>query len=441
MLRAVLVLVSGTGVAHLITALSLPILTRLYTPEDFSVLAFFSGVLMTVSVAACLRLDVAIPLARNDEEARDLLILSLLATGLVSFLLLLFILFVPSWVLILPDESVKGFTWLLLTGVLMAGVYNAFQNWFIRQKAFVSIAQSRVIQAFASNGVQIGNGLFGANTYGLLFGYMLNVGMGSILLGARWFANAGNIDSLSRLTFYKLKTTFLYYKNFPKFSTGEALANSASVQIPIMMIASFSIGADAGYLLLGMTVIQAPMAILGTSLSQVFSSRAPAEYREGRLGNFVLELLGNLLKVGAGPLLAVGILSPAVFELIFGFGWSRAGVLVAWMVPWFILQFLVSPISVSLHVVGRLRLALVLQLFGVIFRVMTVWLAYLYAQESIGEIYAVTGGIFYLIYLVSVIYVLEINFFSLLGLWKKSIVILVGWGALALLLRGILFLM
>ena len=59
-IRAVAVLVGGSAIAHGITAVALPVLTRLYTPADFSVLAVFSGILSVVSVAACLRFDIAV---------------------------------------------------------------------------------------------------------------------------------------------------------------------------------------------------------------------------------------------------------------------------------------------------------------------------------------------------------------------------------------------
>ena len=56
------VLVSGGVLAHGITALALIVITRLYTPADFSVLAVYGSLLTIISVLACLRFEVAIPL-------------------------------------------------------------------------------------------------------------------------------------------------------------------------------------------------------------------------------------------------------------------------------------------------------------------------------------------------------------------------------------------
>ena len=57
--RSVGVLAGGTAAAQAIVVLVQPVITHLYTPEDFSVLAVYSSILGIVAGVACLRLDVA----------------------------------------------------------------------------------------------------------------------------------------------------------------------------------------------------------------------------------------------------------------------------------------------------------------------------------------------------------------------------------------------
>ncbi|MGB9859042.1 MAG: lipopolysaccharide biosynthesis protein, partial [Moorellaceae bacterium] len=92
--RNVAVLTGGTAAGQAMVVLASPILTRLYTPEDFGVLAVYSSVLSIVSVVASLRYELAIPLAEDDETAANLLLLSLtigvgvsLLTGILTWLL------------------------------------------------------------------------------------------------------------------------------------------------------------------------------------------------------------------------------------------------------------------------------------------------------------------------------------------------------------------
>ncbi|MDC4533125.1 polysaccharide biosynthesis protein, partial [Acinetobacter baumannii] len=77
-LKAVSVLVGGTAFAQLVGLICLPILTRLYSPEDYAVLGIYVAIVSILSVIACLRLEIAIPIPEKDAEAKSLLILSLL---------------------------------------------------------------------------------------------------------------------------------------------------------------------------------------------------------------------------------------------------------------------------------------------------------------------------------------------------------------------------
>lgn len=399
-LRSVLVLVGGTAFAHAITALALPILTRLYSPADFSILAVFSSLLSIIAVAACFRFDVAIPMPERDSDAFNLLALSMGCAFACSLLVGTTVLLTPPWVLETAGRmDMEPFLWLLPIGILLAGSYSALQNWFVREKEFSLIARSRVMQSAASAGTQIGMARLGSGPIGLLVGYLLNTGSACIGLGYRLFRDEQFGQNVKALNWPSLKQTWYEYRRFPKYSVWEALANSAAIQVPIIMIAALSVGPEAGYLLLAMSVIQAPMALFGTAIGQVYFSRAPQEYRDGNLGSFTAEILGGLIKAGVGPLLAVGILSPVVFGIIFGEGWERAGWLVAWMTPWFIMQFLATPVSMAIHVTGHQRSAFFLQVFGLLLRVFSVWGAAQFSSAPVSEAYAFSGALFYFIYL------------------------------------------
>ncbi len=67
-IRSVGVLVGGTAAAQVLMVLVLPLLTRLYTPDDFSVLAVYASILGIVTIAACLRMEIAIPLPQHEED-------------------------------------------------------------------------------------------------------------------------------------------------------------------------------------------------------------------------------------------------------------------------------------------------------------------------------------------------------------------------------------
>jgi len=81
-LRNVLTLTTGTTVAQIITLAALPILTRLYTPADFGLLAAFTVLGTIISTLACLGYEPAIVLPKRNGTALCLWVLCI-QTGLV----------------------------------------------------------------------------------------------------------------------------------------------------------------------------------------------------------------------------------------------------------------------------------------------------------------------------------------------------------------------
>lgn len=365
--RDILKLAVGTVLGRAIALVALPILTRLYGPEDFALLAVYLSLVSLVSVISCLRLEVAIPLADNDEDAANLLALALLALLFFVGLALIVALSIPGaiaqW---LGKPEIAPHLWLMPLGIAMAGSYAAFQFWATRARRFGSIARTRIGQAVTAVVIMLSLGLAGIIPLGLLLGNAFNMGAGSVSLALGAMRSDQNL--LKSVSPGMMKTALRKYYRYPVYSTLEALFNIAGIQVPMLLIAAHG-GSEAGFLLLAMQIMTAPITVLGGSISQVYMSRAPEEFREGRLAPFTLSIMRRLVMVGVGPLILVGVLAPIVFPWVFGTDWARSGEIVTWLVPWMALQFIASPVSMVMYVVGRQRAMLALTTLGLILRV------------------------------------------------------------------------
>lgn len=389
-------LVGGTAFAQALTVLALPALTRLYSPAEFAVLAVYASVLGILSVVACLRLEIAIPLPEDDKDAINLFALSLgfgLAfSALVALLVLVFGKELAAWLRI---PTLAPYLWMIPLGVAIASAYASTQYWSTRKKKFFRIAKTRMVQAFGGVGVQVGAGAAGLGSVGLLFGHMISSGAGFVGLAR----DAINHDRhlLAEISLRSMSRMLSQYSRFPKYSTLEALTNTAGIQLPIILIAAMALGPEAGFVMLATKVMAAPMGLVGGSLAQVYLSHAPGELRAGRLGQFTSRILLGLLKIGVGPLLFLGLVASPVAGVVLGSGWIRVGELIAWMTPWFIFQLLASPVSMVMHVTGRQGQMLSLTVFGLGVRVGAIWLAYVFNREMLAESYALAGAVFYFV--------------------------------------------
>lgn len=423
---AVVALIGGTVIAHALTAAALPVLSRLYSPSDFGLLAVLSGAVALVAVAAGLRYDIAVAIPDDDDDALHLAALAAICTATVSAVLGIIIAIAPQGVAsLLGQPSLAPLLWLMPVGVLLASLYSALQFWHGRRRQFTLLARTRVVQAGCSSGTQIGLGWLGAGPAGLLSGLVVNPGLAVVSLG--WPL----LREVRRLRLPRLRSVAIQYSRFPKYSSLEALANSATIQLPIIMIAALAARSEAGFLAMAMYAMQAPMALMGSAIGQVFVSGAPAEHRAGRLGIFTAEIVAGLMKVGIGPLLSAGLLAPGLFALVLGSEWERAGHMVLWMTPWFIMQFLAAPVSMALHVAGHQRSALVLQVAGIAIRVGAVLLATAVDVGYVVEAYALSGFVFYLAYF---IVIAKTTAMPVQGLWvalRRAAPLIAAWLAVS----------
>lgn len=434
--RSVLLLVGGTAFAQALSVLILPVLTRLYAPEHFSALAVYSSLLAVIGSVACFRYEIAISLPEADRDAAALMLLALFSAafwGLLTGGVLYF--FASDFFELIGHPELTAFSWLLPLGVWLQGSYSALQYWASRNKQFGRVARTRLSQAVTGATTQVFLGWAGLAPLGLVLGHFLSSSAG--VLGLTASAVKSHRSTISSVTFRQVKTIASEYIRFPKYSTFEALANSGGVQLPVLLIAALAAGPEAGYLLLALRVMAAPMGLVGGAIAQVYLSGAPAQKREGTLGAFTSSVISGLIRTGVGPLVLFGIVAPSIFPVVFGSEWLRAGELISWMTPWFVMQFVSSPVSMALHVTNNQALALYLQLFGLFLRIGFVLLAFYFLPEATVEAYAASGFVFYSVYLFLVLRAVGVKVDFLLERCRKGFLVVFLWVGAALMLLSL----
>lgn len=355
--RGVSVLVGGTAGAQLIQVAAAPLLTRLYTPADFGLLAVFAALLSALAVVASLRYELAIPLPEDDRQAAALLQLAMtavLAAALLSAIPIL--LWRREIAALLNMPALASSLYLLPFGVLTAGCYNVLNFWAIRHKAFIPVAKTKLGQAAAAAGFQLAGMPLGP--VALLIGQIIGHGAGISSLGLRvlrptWPAGGASLTEVLRMA--------RRHRRFPLYSTWGALFNTAGMHLPPMLFAAFFSPAAAGIYTLANRVLSVPMQLLGQSIASVFLAGAAQAHRAGRLGAAAAHIHRRLAHVGMPPMLVLMFAGPEIFAQVFGADWREAGVFARWMAPWLYLVFVTSPITSLVEVLDRQAAGMVYQ--------------------------------------------------------------------------------
>lgn len=176
--RGVTILVGGTASAQILLVLAAPVLTRLYTPEDFGLLAVYASLLALIGVVSSLRYELAIPLPEDEVEAANVAVLCLILVGLSTLLTGVLVWLLGSMVAeALGVPTLANYLWLLPVGVLLSGAYSVFNYWAVRTKRFTAIAGTKLRQALAILAIQLA--AFKLGGIALLFGQVAGQGVGT----------------------------------------------------------------------------------------------------------------------------------------------------------------------------------------------------------------------------------------------------------------------
>lgn len=361
--RGVAVLAGGAALGQAVVILASPLLTRLYTPEDFGVLAVYISILSILLVVASLCYELSIPIPEDDETAANLLALCLAIVSGMSLL-------TGIGVWILGDRIVNWtntpalspYLWLLPLGLLGSGIYQVFNYWAVRGKAFTRIARTRLNQSLGQVLTQLGLGLMQIGPVGLLLGQVVGRTAGSSTLATLAFRQ--DRGSFKRISLVKVGWAARQYRRFPMFLSGSALLNSAGLQLPALLLAAFYGPQVAGWFALGQRVIGVPIELVGVAVSQAYLGEAPALARDNpralyRL--FIRTVLWMSLIISL-PIGLVALFGPELFAFIFGQEWSEAGLYVQLLGVTFAVRFAVAPLAQTFNVLGRQDLTLALNI-------------------------------------------------------------------------------
>ncbi len=348
-------LASGSAGAKAIGALSVPVITRIYLPEHFGVLAVFTSLTALLVPFGTLRYSMALPLPNRDGTATNLAVLCVSSLLIVSLLVtLVFWIAAPYLLELLSMQALLPFWWLLPLAIAGTGLYELLTNWAVREKAFKPLARTRVWQAIIGAITKIGLGLLGLKPLGLLIGQV--------------FTQAGGVFSLFRSFSGKLKTTwrqvsitrirFLLrrYADFPKYRLPSQFLLIVSTKAPLLFFA-WQFGAEiTGQLGLALMMLALPMTLFGQTTGQAYYAEIARIGRKNpeEIHKVTKSITKKLFLISIPPFLVLLTFGPWLFEIVFGEVWREAGVFASILAIYLLAQFIYSPIGNGIfNVLGR----------------------------------------------------------------------------------------
>ncbi len=340
-LKNVAVLSAASVVSQVVNVLSLPLISRMYSPSDFGTLALFSSAVGLLSTVSGFRYYLVIPLARTDRYLHSFIWVSFIFQCLCVFMFTLIIEFASillentSYAVLIP------YRYLIIIAVFCLGVYNLLTQWAIRTKSFSLIAQTKLTQTVSRAAAILFLGLLGLKPLGLLVGNISGQSFGSTSLLRKLLNESNKI----KFSLTHIKRAALSYRKMFFYETPSAFLNmSGAYFLPIIM-AYFFLPEIVGSFSMSQQVLTLPSILIGTAIGQVFIQRASEAKIQGNVSDVMLKTMLMLVRTGIFPILTIGLLAPSLFVPILGTKWIIAGKITQILSPWVALNFVYSPLS------------------------------------------------------------------------------------------------
>lgn len=333
--------VLGTLLPMAVYLVTLPLLSRLYTPSDFGRFAVIAAGGAILTAIASLRYEAAIMLPEDAQRAWRLLLLCVVvATGVTVTLSSV------AW-LVGRQLAWGAFEVAMLPAVAAFGLATALSQFFVqflvRCRRFVLLAGLRAIQGaliFVCAWLAAGSGCTGL---------VLGAVAGAAFLATAAFLVCMGMGFRPVAEFRDLLSLAKEYAYFPRHSLLAVLLNVLAYQLVVLLMPLVFDPEFTGLFAQVNKVFFAPFAVVVAALGQVFYARAARLASAAELRAF----LGRFhLLVGAGLLIPMLLLMVAGEELLvffLGQQWAGAGQICGLMAPFFWLNLVFSGSSAVMH--------------------------------------------------------------------------------------------
>lgn len=350
--RGMATLLGGTALAQAIPLLAAPLLTRLYTPEQFGALAILLAVANPFSLLICGRYELTVVLPRDDARANTLARLALVLATIVSTILAVALLLFREPLAVWLGGGVALVPIALAPVlILMMGAFQPLNNWLIRKQAFGAMSVNKMTQTTGITLVSLALGWW-AHAHGLMIGYIAGwaayFAVGA--MQARWKG-----FHFRPMAMADMRAAAAEYRSFPLYNALPAVLHTATLSIPVFLLSRVFDEEVTGQFNLCRQTIFLPVTFIATSFMQVYMQRASGTVAQGLA---VMPTLLKGLRALAWPAIALVVVlvagGPWLFTLVFGGPWAEAGAYARILALPIALQFVVMPLTPLLPALHRI---------------------------------------------------------------------------------------
>jgi O-antigen/teichoic acid export membrane protein len=362
-------LLSTSTLAQIIGLVVYPLLTRMYTPEDFGVLNVLLSVAGLLAIVSTGRYEPALVLEKDDASAKSLLqLILLISLAVFAVGQLVFTLFAhPISAIFKSADGIECWLPILPLLVLMMGLWQALNHYCIRQKKFNVVGENNLVKSSLNAGLKLLFGYAGKLRSGLVLSTLISW-FSALLLSL--FRVRKYLKGLFNMDKNQMREMAVKYANFSKFELPQAVSNMLAGNLPLLML-PLCFGMDeVGLFSLALTIGFYPVGVFTGSMDQVLYKRMVEQRQQNEE---VLPMIARFCRRTFLVLLPFFVLfffiAEWFFSVVFGAQWTLAGTYFKIMLPWLFVVTMTASLTFIPKVYFKQKTAMLIEFAYIVLRI------------------------------------------------------------------------
>lgn len=357
--KHVATVLGGALGAQALPLLAAPFITRWCSPAEVGAFSVWLGMVAVAAIGATLRLEAAMILDHGSGDQRTCFRVVAWAAGFTAIAMT--VLAAAARAAGLPMVSSLSWAALLTlgAGTWLTAYMQTTLAYATSHGAFGKAAQAKMWGAGSIAAFQVGLLLLGVGGVSLLAGQLAGLLVGLVAATLLLDPPRPGIvawPGVQERSYLRRRSAFW------RFSLPSNLLNVLVGQLPLFMIGARHGALAAGLFALTQRVLSAPIALLASSVLEVFKRQSVKDFQaHGNCRDAYRYTFKALVLLGLGPSLLLFFFSPPLFAWAFGENWRAAGELAQILAPLYFLNFIASPLSYVFYVAGKQKMDLVWQ--------------------------------------------------------------------------------
>ena len=365
-LKNTVILSSGTLIAQALPVLFYPILSRIYSPDDFGLYASVMVISPFITLIASGSYEGAILITRTKQDEHDMIGYILLRSGVVVVSLMTVLFFFDRDILtFLNRTELAGLLYVPVIGSFFIVTYNCFNEYCVKNGYFSELARNKIINTSSISMSKLICGLQNHFHNGLLIGDLLGRFVAAIVLAYRAFV-LGN-DHFLAINYKRFKDLKYRFNQFPRVMLPDQLLDNLAASVHVFFVGAYFSNEILGFMTMSLSLLYVPVTVITSAIKDVFRKKANEQFLlAGDIRPLFKKLILRIAFVSIPLSVPIYFLLPTAFEIFLGKEWVTAGSYAQILLPIIVMNFVSMSTSGVFVIVQKMRVSLYWQIYSLI---------------------------------------------------------------------------